>query len=61
MNNNKREYGFYWVRLRDVWLVAEWLYDNYRKRDSFLLTGDSNLWFDADFDKIKEKRIINEQ
>ena len=49
----KRETGFYWVFIDDIWQVAYYS-DTY---SAWQLTGKQDEYKDKDFDKITEARI----
>lgn len=48
----KREDGFYWVKYRDEWCIAEWT------AGIWYHTGSELSFSDAEMDKIDEKRLI---
>lgn len=51
-----RESGFYWVDADWItdWTIAEWRNDNWH------ITGSDDIYFDFEFDEIKENRIVLE-
>lgn len=53
---NNRESGFYWVKYRGYWIVAEWVYS--RGYDSYWsMTGSSEQYFNDSFTEIIELPI----
>lgn len=46
-----REPGFYWVRVRLKWFIAEWKHDRWRE------TGDWHGFHDSRYDEIIESPV----
>jgi hypothetical protein len=59
--DNKREYGFYWVKIENDWIVAEWdnVYAGLEGAESWYMTGSEIERDDNHFDEIDEGRITH--
>jgi hypothetical protein len=53
MTANKREEGYYWVKLQGEDIVAEWD----PEFQSWYITGQESSYYDRLFDEIDERRI----
>ena len=58
-----RAQGFYWVKYKGDWSIAEFLYDYSDKEDGvnndqWLIINDTRLKYDSDFEEIDERRIV---
>lgn len=49
----KREIGFYWVRYRSLWHVAEWTELGYWE-----VTHNNQCYTDEEWDEINETRLV---
>jgi hypothetical protein len=50
---SEREPGFYWVKLRDRWIVAEWMPDDARGYPKgWWSVGPDRSFLDRDWDEI---------
>lgn len=56
---NKRAAGFYFVRLRERWIVAEWVYVP-AIASYWEMIGSIDIFKDNDFDEIDETPIVRE-
>ncbi len=50
----ERESGYYWVKIKGEWIVAQWD----KSMDWWVITGNEHLFYDSDFEEIDERRIV---
>jgi len=65
--NTKREYGYYWVRWGDRWVIAQWFYDddcNYNSEIDDYIGEDGWCWSGmkiiAKPDEVDERQIVRD-
>lgn len=51
----KRENGYYFVRNKMGWQIAEWY------RDSWCIIGMDKEFIDPEFEEIDERRVVRER
>lgn len=58
MSDNRREPGYYWVKIYDAWHVAEYIIG--KSRSWWMLAGSDEDFEDMRFQEIDERPIVRE-